>query len=304
MTHRVGTACMRAVSADGFRSERKRKRDVTCEEKASVDHPSKGLQIHTPPTPHGGIRPPSGPPPPKLPEGWKAIWNGTVSLPPSLPPSPLLTNPSPSLDQYSTFFYVNIHTKRSQWDVPTSPAYPPGEEAPPSGPPPSYGNQAPTGAAAGTGEKAFGSNNPYGRPPDVSDDEKLARRLQEEEEERVRGHGGAAGGGAASSYYQGGGGAYPNPGGSSSSSTSPAVGYGDSAPPPQEKKKGLLGKLMGKASSHHGHQSRPQGYPTANAYGHQPVGYAQPMGGYGAPMGGGVLFFGVKAASPCDSTDD
>lgn len=45
MTHRVGTACMRAVSADGFRSERKRKRDVTCEEKASVDVCIAGLYV-------------------------------------------------------------------------------------------------------------------------------------------------------------------------------------------------------------------------------------------------------------------
>merc|ERR1711939_955237 len=47
--------------------------------------------------------PPSGPPPPKVPEGWKAQWN----------------------EQYSEWFYVNIYTKKSQWDKPTEPVYPP-----------------------------------------------------------------------------------------------------------------------------------------------------------------------------------
>merc|ERR1711939_811269 len=55
--------------------------------------------------------PPSGPPPPKVPEGWKAQWN----------------------EQYSEWFYVNIYTKKSQWDKPTEPVYPPPSDgAPPS----------------------------------------------------------------------------------------------------------------------------------------------------------------------------
>ncbi|UKZ64393.1 uncharacterized protein TrAtP1_005608 [Trichoderma atroviride] len=62
--------------------------------------------------------PPSGPPPPRAPEvpsGWTARWN----------------------DQYKEWFYVNLYTKKSQWDKPTHPVYPEGE-APPSDPPPGY----------------------------------------------------------------------------------------------------------------------------------------------------------------------
>ncbi|KXH60031.1 hypothetical protein CNYM01_14094, partial [Colletotrichum nymphaeae SA-01] len=67
--------------------------------------------------------PPSGPPPPKAPEvppGWIARWN----------------------DQYKEWFYVNLHTKQSQWDKPTEPALPPppppAEDGHPGGPPPGY----------------------------------------------------------------------------------------------------------------------------------------------------------------------
>ncbi|KFX90576.1 hypothetical protein O988_08126, partial [Pseudogymnoascus sp. VKM F-3808] len=41
---------------------------------------------------------PAGPPPPKVPEGWKAQWN----------------------EQYKEWFYVNLYTKKSQWDKPTA----------------------------------------------------------------------------------------------------------------------------------------------------------------------------------------
>ncbi|CRK20352.1 hypothetical protein BN1723_012128 [Verticillium longisporum] len=58
---------------------------------------------------------PSGPPPPELPPGWTARWN----------------------TQYNAWFYVNLHTKQSQWDKPTEPALPPQNETP-DGPPPGY----------------------------------------------------------------------------------------------------------------------------------------------------------------------
>lgn len=110
--------------------------------------------------------PPPGPPPPKVPEGWKAVWN----------------------PQYNEWFYVNVYTKQSQWDKPTEPVYPPGE-APPAGAPPGYAPPA-SGAVGGypsaTNEKGgFGSNNPYAN---TSEDEALARRLQEEEQARANGH--------------------------------------------------------------------------------------------------------------------
>ncbi|KAI4221761.1 MAG: hypothetical protein L6R36_006655, partial [Xanthoria steineri] len=77
--------------------------------------------------------PPSGPPPPRVPEGWKAQWN----------------------EQYHEWFYVNLHTKVSQWDLPTQPAYP-SSDAPPPGAPPGY-----SGSGVAYPEKDLHSNNPY-----------------------------------------------------------------------------------------------------------------------------------------------
>ena len=42
--------------------------------------------------PMADFAPPSGPPPPQVPQGWKAIWN----------------------EQYQEWFYVNLSTKQSQ----------------------------------------------------------------------------------------------------------------------------------------------------------------------------------------------
>jgi len=111
--------------------------------------------------------PPSGPPPPKVPEGWKAIWN----------------------DQYKEWFYANIYTKQTQWDKPTSPVYPPGGEAPPG-----YNEQSskPVGPEkGGLGEAG------------MSEDERLARQLQEEENAKAAHGVGPAGSrtGAADGYY-------------------------------------------------------------------------------------------------------
>ena len=62
--------------------------------------------------------PPQSPPPPKLPPGWKAVWNA----------------------QYKEYFFINLHTKASQWDLPTAPADSGASDLPPSGPPPGYGS--------------------------------------------------------------------------------------------------------------------------------------------------------------------
>jgi len=52
-----------------------------------------------------GVGPPPGPPPPKVPEGWLARWD----------------------DNYKQFFYVNLATKKPQWEMPTESA----KDAPP-----------------------------------------------------------------------------------------------------------------------------------------------------------------------------
>ncbi|KAK6863568.1 hypothetical protein PG995_000096 [Apiospora arundinis] len=65
--------------------------------------------------------PPAGPPPPTVPEGWAARYNA----------------------QYSAWFYVNLYSKKSQWDKPTAPAEDPNAPVP-SGPPPGHQEPAPT----------------------------------------------------------------------------------------------------------------------------------------------------------------
>lgn len=213
-----------------------------------------------------------------------------------------------------TIIDVNVYTKKSQWDTPTEPVYPPGE-APPDGPPP----YAPGGQsiAPHKSEKSnLSSNNPYssgaagGRPSnDISEDERLARRLQEEEEARARGQHGDNRGAATDFYKQEAGsaqqpgqyGSYPpqTQGYGNPSYGAPSSSTGDKG----STSKGFLGKLLGKAG---GHSSRPQGYPpqqagygygasTGGYYGGQP-GYGQsgyyppaggPMGMGGGMMGGG-----------------
>ncbi|KAK6596694.1 WW domain-containing protein [Botrytis cinerea] len=99
--------------------------------------------------------PPTGPPPPKVPEGYKAVWNA----------------------EYKEWFYVNIYTKKSTWDKPTEPVYPSGDSAPP-GPPPGYsGGSSPY--------PSDNKSNPYDPSPNTESDAELARRLQAEEDARV-----------------------------------------------------------------------------------------------------------------------
>ncbi|KAH9867644.1 hypothetical protein IAQ61_008238 [Plenodomus lingam] len=201
--------------------------------------------------------PPPGPPPPKVPEGWKAIWN----------------------TQYSEWFFVNIYTKQSQWEKPTEPVYPPGE--------------GPSHAAPPSDKAGFGGSSPYAN---MTEDEKLARKLQEEEDSRA-GRQSGDGMGQANDYYHrpAQAGAYgqqgPVPyaqGGQSS--------YYQETPPPQDrvgKGKGLLGKLLGKATGGSS-SSTPHGYPQQQ-HGYPQQGYGQPYGaGYqqrpmGLPMGGGMM---------------
>ncbi|KPM34482.1 hypothetical protein AK830_g12094 [Neonectria ditissima] len=217
--------------------------------------------------------PPSGPPPPKapaVPEGWIARWN----------------------DQYKEWFYVNIHTKQSQWDKPTAPAYPAGE-GPPYGAPPGY---APGNSPAPSDVK----KNPYddhstdrfgGSSHTEDEDAKLAARLQAEEDARARGgHGGP-----------------PIPPGYGSSS--PAQGYSSNSPaqgsypselPPRDRGKsggGFLGKLLGKGKQMAASQGGSHGGGQyGGQYGGQQQYYQQQSHGYpgqGPPMGyGGQPHYG------------
>jgi len=215
--------------------------------------------------------PPSGPPPPKVPEGWKAVWNS----------------------EYKEWFFVNIYTKKSQWDRPTEPIYPSDHDGgPPPGPPPGYshGDARPL-----TAEKTgLSSNNPYaaggGSSHDLSEDEKLARQLQDEE--NARAHGGSAkpgSRGAADGYYQ---------------EQQHAPGYGQQPygqqqygqeqygqeqygqqqygqPGVQPKSKGgFLGKLLGKAGGSSSKPPQQYGQQYGQPYG-QPYGQQPGYGGYG-----------------------
>lgn len=238
-----------------------------------------------------------GPPPPKVPEGWKAVWN----------------------DQYHEWFFVNIYTKQSTWEKPTDPVYPPGEApfgAPP-GAPPAYGGAA-ASHPTGTSEKStFSSNNPYGaqplssHQPGISDDEALARKLQEEEQARSGGSSnayygqqqpgtyGSSGPSVAGAPHSGG---YPAPGGYSHEQPyqqSPSTPY--QQPQQQQQyddqsrgktKGGILGKLLSKASSKGSSHQQPYGQQPHYGGGGYGGGYGgqgmyQQRPGFGMPGGGG-----------------
>ncbi|KAJ8061809.1 hypothetical protein OCU04_009602 [Sclerotinia nivalis] len=99
--------------------------------------------------------PPTGPPPPKVPAGYKAVWN----------------------DQYKEWFYVNIYTKKSTWDKPTEPVYP-SDDGAPACPPPGYSGGSSSNYPSDT------KSNPYDPSPNTESDAELARRLQAEEDAR------------------------------------------------------------------------------------------------------------------------
>lgn len=196
--------------------------------------------------------PPSGPPPPRVPAGWKAIWNA----------------------EYKEWFYVNIYTKQSQWEMPTMPAMEAHGDVPPSGGPPGYvaGANAPVGAGMDT--KRFPGES----------DEAMARRLQAEETAaRDRGHGdNYYGQGNPSQYGQNTGPSYMQsgyPGGP------PAGAYNQSSGLGGASGGGLLGKLKSKLMSGPagGSQGLGGGYPQQQHGGGYPQqGYGgYPQQGYG-----------------------
>lgn len=210
--------------------------------------------------------PPTGPPPPRVPEGWKALWN----------------------NQYQEWFYVNIHTKQSTWEKPTQPAYADNHDASPGGAPPGYsaGSNAPRTAGSDV-KKPLDSNNPYSHNVAESD-EALARRLQEEERSR----------GASDDYYgsttnthgqtqqqpglQGG---YPGAPGYNSAAQS-SLSSSQAGPGTERGKSGgFLGKLKDKLASPQG-GNRPMGsgmgggYPQQQGYPQQGYG-GYPQQGYG-----------------------
>lgn len=193
-----------------------------------------------------------------MPAGWKAQWNA----------------------QYSEWFYVNIYTKKSQWDKPTEPVYPVDNEAP-GGPPPGY-----SGAGVSNPDA---KNNPYNTSPSTESDAELAKRLQAEEDARA-----GTSRNAQSDYMN-----TPMPA-SSGSSTSPYQAQGDTRD--TKKSGGFLGKILGKVSGgSSSHQQYPQQSYGQQGYGQQPQyqqqypqqGYQQqgyggyPQQGYGQQQYGG-----------------
>lgn len=221
------------------------------------------------------FNPPPGPPPPSVPEGWKAQYD----------------------DRYQTWFYVNIATGKSQWDPPQAPV-PSADGPPPSEPPPSYnqtGPADPAAAAAVMGDKkqSMASNNPYNptnpsqsraSPSMIDDDARLAAKLQAEED--ARGISGGSRGptpGASADYYN-------EPSRPQSTGAGYPPGPSSQSPMPEQKrsKGGFLSKLMGKSS---GSSSRPRpqypSYPQQQPGGYY-GGYQQPspQPGYGYPQQG------------------
>lgn len=204
--------------------------------------------------------PPSGPPPPKVPEGWKAVWN----------------------EQYSEWFYVNLQTKQSQWEKPTDPFASSGGagDMTSSGGPPGYDHNSAvdTGPEKGNGAAAYGQTGAGNGSSQVDEDERLARQLQAEEEARTA----SAGGGAAHSYYG------QSPSAQGQNPTSPSQSQLPSRDAGGEKKRGLLGKLTSKLGG--GSSSKPSGY--AQGFPQQQYPQRYPVPGYGGypqqqPYGGG-----------------
>ncbi|KAI9814042.1 MAG: hypothetical protein M1827_003506 [Pycnora praestabilis] len=205
--------------------------------------------------------PPSGPPPPRVPEGWKAQWNA----------------------QYNEWFYVNVHTKQSQWDKPTEPAYALSDPSAPSGPPPSY-NEKNAHNFSDTKSASATSNNPYigggGTPSNnVDEDARYAAQLQAEEDARAQGRPSSRN--AMDDY--------------ANTSMPQGSGYDQQLPPrPTEKSggtKGFLGKLLGK----HPSSGQPQQSYGGSGYGGQGQGYGQSQGQYGyggQPQYGGQQQYG------------
>ncbi|KAE8392727.1 hypothetical protein BDV23DRAFT_150966 [Aspergillus alliaceus] len=199
--------------------------------------------------------PPPGPPPPVVPEGWKAQFD----------------------DRYKQWFFVNLHTGKSQWEPPEGPAQE-GLHAPRSEAPPSYEESGPSNPSAlhGTNEKkSLGSNNPYNQAgagsSSLDSDARLAAQLQAEEDARAhvsRSPGQQTQLGASADYYAEA--SRPQSVGYQSAPASTQQGVGSE----QKRSKGFLSKLIGKASSGGG-----TGYGRPSSQVSQPYGY--PQSGYG-----------------------
>ncbi|KAJ5709618.1 hypothetical protein N7493_009909 [Penicillium malachiteum] len=206
--------------------------------------------------------PPPGPPPPAVPEGWKAQYD----------------------ERYQTWFYVHLATGKSQWEVPEAPA---AGIAPPGNAPPSYDQTGPSDpaivASAGDKKRPLSSNNPYNprgtSSPSIDSDAQLAAKLQAEEDARASSRSPGARG-AASDYYSGN--APITQLGTSGSYAGPSSNV---VPEEKSRSKGFLSKLMGKSSSsrprpqaaYASYPQQQQGYGDPN-YGRYPQGYA--YGGY------------------------
>ncbi|KJZ77087.1 hypothetical protein HIM_03408 [Hirsutella minnesotensis 3608] len=234
--------------------------------------------------------PPSGPPPPHAPEvpaGWAARWN----------------------DQYKEWFYVNVYTKQSQWERPTAPVFPVGDNAY-HDPPPVY-EPGHTPALTDTKKNPYEapvSSDHHGGSSTMDEDAKLAAKLQAEEDAKARTNPGGpqppAGYGGPNSYQSQGGNAYsqspsPYPQGNSSR---PPEQFPQDLPARDKGKGGLLGKLFGgkgkmpmggsqggySQGGYGGYSPQPQqGYyqsPPPQQYGGYPN-QGPPMGGYGGGYG-------------------
>ncbi|QDS75799.1 hypothetical protein FKW77_000155 [Venturia effusa] len=215
------------------------------------------------------------------------------------------------VQQYSEYFYVNLITKTSQWELPEATATA-GHDL--FGAPPSHDakHAQPSSAdktGSSTGEAMFGGSTSHKQ--DVSADEAYARKLQAEEDARA--HGGASAAtdrGAADAYYQQGG--APGTFGTPQQTYGQTQQYGQPQQYPQQQAYGqdqypqqqqylheqqqtsskgaggFLGKLLGKAKqrpSSGGYYPPQQPHP--NYYQQQPM-YAQPGRRPGGGMGMGT----------------
>lgn len=206
-------------------------------------------------------------------------------------------------------FYVNIYTKKSQWERPTEPIYPPPSDGSPAGPPPGYmgGNNS----YGPTDTKSNPYDNSMNYNPNTESDAALAARLQDEEDQRARSGMGSR---DAQSSYQN----TPMPEYGAQQSYNQQSGQYEVPAQDQKKSGGFLGKLLGKATGSGGSSSgggfggssfgRPQqqqqyggGYPQQGYGGYPQQGYPQQGygGGYQQPpkksgMGvGGAAALGV-----------
>lgn len=232
-----------------------------------------------------------------LPAGTTSISNGEIPF--------LLES---TIDIANTArFYVNVYTKKSQWEKPTSPVYPPNEDGAPSDPPPGYepSDSAAASQAGDTKKNPFEERPPFNSAGTSSSDPDaaMAAKLQAEEEARARGGAGTPG-------YAGPGGPFPSgqspypaqqaPYGQPGSQQGQQGSFPQDLPPRDRGKSsggGLLGKLKAKvagasSSSHGGYPQQQYGgapqqggyYPPQQGYGPGPGGPGGYPGGYGGPQ--------------------